>query len=46
VSGADCVVLLTPHRAYDLEMIADRATVVFDTRNAYGAARRDNVVPL
>ena len=46
VAEADCVVLLAPHRAYDLEMIADRAKVIFDTRNAYGSARRANVVPL
>ena len=46
VSQADCVVVLTPHSEYDLERIADRATVVFDTRNVYGSARRPNIVTL
>jgi UDP-N-acetyl-D-glucosamine dehydrogenase len=46
VSSADCVVVLTPHRAYDLEWIADRAPLVFDARNAYGQGRRENVVRL
>jgi len=46
VAQADCVVLLTPHSEYDLERIADRATVVFDTRNVYGSARRPNVIAL
>lgn len=43
---ADVVVLLTPHREYDLETIADRSAIVFDTRNAFGADRRPNVVRL
>ena len=43
---ADLVLLLTPHSAYDLDAVADRATLVFDTRNAYGSNRRPNVVPL
>lgn len=43
---ADCVVLLTPHSAYDLDEIADRARIVFDTRDAYGSRRPANVVPL
>ena len=43
---ADCVAILTPHRAFDLDWIADRATLVFDTRNAYGSDRRPNVVRL
>jgi UDP-N-acetyl-D-glucosamine dehydrogenase len=46
VSSADCVALLTPHRAYDLEWIAERARLVFDGRNAYGQERRENVVRL
>jgi UDP-N-acetyl-D-glucosamine dehydrogenase len=46
VSGADCVALLTPHRAYDLEWIAERAALVFDARNAFGPDRRPNVVRL
>ncbi len=43
---ADVVVLLTPHKGYDLDAISDRARVIFDTRNAFGPERRDNVVPL
>jgi UDP-N-acetyl-D-glucosamine dehydrogenase len=46
VSRADCVALLTPHRGYDLEWIAQHAALVFDARNAYGPDRRRNVVPL
>ena len=46
VGRADCVVLLTPHSEYDLERIADRAAVVFDTRNVYGSAGRPNVITL
>jgi UDP-N-acetyl-D-glucosamine dehydrogenase len=44
--AADVVLLLTPHAAYDLESIADRSRVVFDTRNAYGPERRENVIRL
>jgi UDP-N-acetyl-D-glucosamine dehydrogenase len=46
VSAADCVAVLTPHRAFDLDWIAERAPLIFDARNAYGSAKRDNVVPL
>ena len=46
VGTADLVVLVTPHTAYDLESIAEGARAVFDTRNAYGAERRDNIFPL
>jgi UDP-N-acetyl-D-glucosamine dehydrogenase len=46
LAHADLVVMLTPHTAYDLASIADRSQVVFDTRNAYGPERRDNVIPL
>ena len=43
---ADVVLLLTPHSAYNLASIADRAHAVFDTRNAYGSERRENIIPL
>jgi UDP-N-acetyl-D-glucosamine dehydrogenase len=46
IASADCVALLTPHRAYDLDWIADHAVLVFDARNAFGADRRPNVVRL
>jgi UDP-N-acetyl-D-glucosamine dehydrogenase len=46
VASADCVAILTPHAAYDLDWVAERAQVIFDARNAYGPDRRPNVVPL
>ena len=46
VETADCVAILTPHRAYDLGWVADHASMVFDARNAYGSDRRQNVVRL
>jgi UDP-N-acetyl-D-glucosamine dehydrogenase len=46
VSRADCIALLTPHRTYDLDWIAQHAALVFDARNAYGVDRRANVVTL
>jgi nucleotide sugar dehydrogenase len=46
VETADCVAILTPHRAYDLGWVADHASLVFDARNAYGADRRREVVRL
>lgn len=46
VEAADCVAILTPHRAYDLDWIARHACLVFDAQNAYGPDRRHNVVRL
>ncbi len=46
VSRADLVAVLTPHSAYDLDWMAEHAKLVFDARNAFGAARRLNVVRL
>lgn len=46
VSHADCVALLTPHRAYDLEWIAGHSRLVFDARNAFGPSRPPNVVSI
>jgi UDP-N-acetyl-D-glucosamine dehydrogenase len=46
IARADCVALLTAHRAYDLDWIARHAQLVFDARNAYGPDRRPNVVRL
>ena len=34
--GADCVALLTPHAAYDLDWLGEHAKLVFDARNAFG----------
>jgi nucleotide sugar dehydrogenase len=46
VERADCVAVLTPHSAYDLEWVADHTSFVFDARNAFGDDRRPNVVRL
>ena len=46
VAEADCVALLTPHHSYDLDWFAEQASLVFDARNSYGAARYENVVRL
>lgn len=46
VAASDCVVLLTPHRDYDLDWIAQNAPLVFDARNAFGSDHRPNVVRL
>jgi UDP-N-acetyl-D-glucosamine dehydrogenase len=46
LSQADCVALLTPHRAYDLDWIASKARLVFDVQNAYGPKLPPNVVRL
>jgi UDP-N-acetyl-D-glucosamine dehydrogenase len=46
VAGADCVALLTPHSAYDLEWLGEHAPLIFDARNAYGSSRKSTVVPL
>lgn len=37
ILDADCVVLLTDHRAYNYADIAARATLIIDTRNAFKA---------
>jgi UDP-N-acetyl-D-glucosamine dehydrogenase len=46
VEAADCVAILAPHSAYDLDWIATHAWLVFDAHNAYGPDRRQNVVRL
>jgi UDP-N-acetyl-D-glucosamine dehydrogenase len=37
VLDADCVMLLTNHKAYDYAAIADKATLILDTRDAFKA---------
>jgi UDP-N-acetyl-D-glucosamine dehydrogenase len=37
LAGADCVVIVTDHRAFDYPRIAQRARLVVDTRNAIKA---------
>ena len=46
LASADCVAVLTPHGAYDLDWIAEQAPLVFDARNAYEDRRFGNVVRL
>ena len=46
LTSADCVALLTPHSAYDLDWIAEQAPLVFDARNAYEDQKLENVVRL
>jgi UDP-N-acetyl-D-glucosamine dehydrogenase len=46
VGSSDCVAILTPHGAYDLDWIATHAKMIFDARNAYSSETRENVVRL
>lgn len=46
IAMADCVALLTPHRMYDLEWLADHAALIFDAQNAFGIRPLPNVVRL
>lgn len=39
---ADCVVIITDHKVYDYARILEAASLVVDSRNALGAAGRDN----
>src|SRR6266540_695811 len=43
VESADCVAILTPHRVYDLEWLAEHAQSVFDARNAFRDYRNPKV---
>src|SRR5262249_28222955 len=42
IESADCVLLLTNHTSFDNAMIAKRAKLVVDTRNALKQYRRDH----
>ena len=46
VSGSDCVAILTPHSAYDLDWIAGHAKLIFDARNAFPEGKRPSIVRL
>jgi len=46
LARSDCVAVLTPHDSYDLDWVVERASLVFDARNALGGARSPGVVPL
>ncbi len=47
VADADCVVIVTNHKVYDYNAILEKASLIFDSRNAYGKlARSPKVVRL
>ena len=48
VQESDCVLLLTAHSAFDYEMVASHAPVIFDTRNGtkHVKGNRDKIVLL
>ncbi|MAG36439.1 MAG: UDP-N-acetyl-D-glucosamine dehydrogenase [Dehalococcoidia bacterium] len=46
VATADLVVVVTPHRSLDYQMVVERARCVLDTRNALSDLAAPNVVPL
>jgi UDP-N-acetyl-D-glucosamine dehydrogenase len=46
VAAADCVVLVTDHGAIDVERLAERSSLLFDTRNATAGLEADGVVRL
>jgi UDP-N-acetyl-D-glucosamine dehydrogenase len=46
VRGSDCVAILTPHLAYDLDWIADHAKLIFDARNAFRGGKGPSIVRL
>jgi UDP-N-acetyl-D-glucosamine dehydrogenase len=46
LAEADLVVLLAPHATYPLASIAERCSLVFDARNAFGTDAPPNVVRL
>ncbi len=42
VKKADCVLIVTNHKAYDYEMILEKSKLIMDTRNALGKAGLNN----
>ena len=44
LDAADCAVLVTDHSAIDVERLAGRSSLLFDTRNATGNVNTDNSV--
>ena len=46
VASADCVAVLTPHSMYDLEWLAEHATLIFDAQNAFASRHLSNVIRL
>jgi UDP-N-acetyl-D-glucosamine dehydrogenase len=46
LQSADVVLLLTPHSAYDVDMVTSHARLLFDARNAVDGRRHETVVTL
>lgn len=46
LSGADCVVIATDHSHYDYQHIADKASLIFDTRGATKNLSNNNILRL
>ena len=44
VAEADLVILLTDHSAFDLQMVADNARLIVDTRNGFKGIAADSIV--
>lgn len=44
LSAYDCVVLATAHQAFDYAFIAQHAALIVDTRNAFKAFKKENIV--
>jgi UDP-N-acetyl-D-glucosamine dehydrogenase len=45
-AGADCVVIVTDHEAFDYPALVERARLIVDTRNALKGIRSDKIVRL
>jgi UDP-N-acetyl-D-glucosamine dehydrogenase len=46
LSSADCVVIATDHSCYNLEQVASRARLIFDTRGATRGLKKGNIARL
>ena len=46
LGAMDCVVLATDHSCYDLEKIAEKSALLFDTRGATITLHNNNIVRL
>jgi UDP-N-acetyl-D-glucosamine dehydrogenase len=42
IKSVDCVVIVTNHQVYDYAAILETASLIVDTRNALGEAKRKN----
>jgi len=46
LSSADCVVIATDHSSYNYQQIADKASLVFDTRGVTRKLNNNNIIRL